>query len=105
VVYEQFALCSLGCGWLGRAALWLVFERWYVGTAVPEGGVGGLLGVVELGGCRSGGSEGSYCWVHRDLVCLDAGRRRRVAVLASSSLLERPVLAPPIALAAFSLRL
>jgi hypothetical protein len=47
VVYEQFSLCSLGCGWLGRAALWLELEWWYVGTAVPEGGVGGLPGVVE----------------------------------------------------------
>jgi hypothetical protein len=37
----------LGCRWLGRAALRLEFERWYVGMAVPEGGVGGLLGVVE----------------------------------------------------------
>jgi hypothetical protein len=28
VVYEQF-----------RAALWLVYERWYVGMAVPESGL------------------------------------------------------------------
>jgi hypothetical protein len=47
VVYEHFAGSSLGCGRLGCAALWLEFERWYVGTAVPEGGVGGQLGVVE----------------------------------------------------------
>jgi hypothetical protein len=33
--------CSLGCRWLGRAALRLELERWYVGTAVPEDGVGG----------------------------------------------------------------
>jgi hypothetical protein len=46
-VYEKFSLCSLGCGWLVRAALWLELERWYVGMAVPEGGVGGLPGVVE----------------------------------------------------------
>jgi hypothetical protein len=32
-------LCRLGCGWLCRAALWLDYERWYVGTAVPEGGL------------------------------------------------------------------
>jgi hypothetical protein len=48
VVCEQFALCSLGCGWLGRAAPLLERERWYVGTAILEGGVGGLLGVAEL---------------------------------------------------------
>jgi hypothetical protein len=47
VVYEWFALCSLGCGVLSRAALWLMCERWYVGMAVPEGGVGGLLGEAE----------------------------------------------------------
>jgi hypothetical protein len=46
VVYEQFSLCSLGCGWLGRTALRLELERWYVGTAVPKDGVGGLPGVV-----------------------------------------------------------
>jgi hypothetical protein len=47
VVYEHFSLCSLGYGWLRRAALQLDLERWYVGTAVPEDGVGGLPGVVE----------------------------------------------------------
>jgi hypothetical protein len=46
-VCERLAPCSLGYGRLGRAASWLEHERWYVGTAVPEGGVGGLLGVVE----------------------------------------------------------
>jgi hypothetical protein len=46
-VYEQFALWSLGCGRLGRAASWLESERWHIGMAVPEGGVGGLLGVVD----------------------------------------------------------
>jgi hypothetical protein len=46
VVYRQFSLCSLGCGWLGHAALRLKLERWYIGTAVPEDGVGGLPGVV-----------------------------------------------------------
>jgi hypothetical protein len=48
VVYEQFALCSLGCGWLRCVAPQLERERWYAGTAVPKGGVGGLLGVEEL---------------------------------------------------------
>jgi hypothetical protein len=33
---------SLGCGRPGRAASQLDRERWYVGMAVPEGGVGGL---------------------------------------------------------------
>jgi hypothetical protein len=47
VVCERSSLCSLGCGRLSRAALWLECERWYVGMAVPEGGVSGLLGVAE----------------------------------------------------------
>jgi hypothetical protein len=47
VVYEQFALSSLGCGLLGCAALWLDFKRWYVGIAVLEGGVGGLPGAIQ----------------------------------------------------------
>jgi hypothetical protein len=59
VVYGQFSLCSLGCGWLGHAALRLGLERWYVGTAVSKDGVGGLPGVVEQCGCRGGGPEGS----------------------------------------------
>jgi hypothetical protein len=48
--------------------LWLECERWYVGTAVPEGGVGGLLGVAEqldVGAaapklCQCGGSSEHY---------------------------------------------
>jgi hypothetical protein len=48
VVYEQFVLHSLGCGWLHHEAPRLERERWYVGTSVPEGGVGGLMGVAEL---------------------------------------------------------
>jgi hypothetical protein len=47
MVYGQFSLCSLGCGWLGHATLRLGLERWNVGTAVPKDGVGGLPGVVE----------------------------------------------------------
>jgi hypothetical protein len=31
-------LCSLGYGWMVRAALQLECERWYVGAAAPEGG-------------------------------------------------------------------
>jgi hypothetical protein len=46
-VCERFAPCSLGYGRLGCAASWLEHERWYVGTAVPKGGVRGLLGVAE----------------------------------------------------------
>ena len=47
VVCGLFSLCSLGCRWLSRAASWLECERRYVGMAVPEGGVGGPLGVAE----------------------------------------------------------
>jgi hypothetical protein len=47
MIYERFALCSLGCGWLSRAASWLECERWQVLMAIPKGGVGGPLGVVE----------------------------------------------------------
>jgi hypothetical protein len=46
-VCEQLALCSSGCGWLCCAASWLECERWYVGMAVPDSGVGGPLGVAE----------------------------------------------------------
>jgi hypothetical protein len=35
------ALCSLGCGQLGCAALQLESERWYVGAVALEGGIGG----------------------------------------------------------------
>jgi hypothetical protein len=66
----MFALCSLGCGWLCCAVLRLEPERWYIGTAVPEGGL------------RSAS---------------------RPCIVWASSLLERPVFAPPIALMAFSL--
>jgi hypothetical protein len=65
VVCERFAWSSFGCGWLWRAALWLVCERWYIGTAVPKGGVGGMLGVAEqldIGAAASvvGSSD---CWL------------------------------------------
>ena len=33
-------LSSVGCGLLYRAALLLEGERWHVGAAAPEGGVG-----------------------------------------------------------------
>jgi hypothetical protein len=33
---------------MSRAALELKSERLYIETVVPEGGVGGLLGVAEL---------------------------------------------------------
>jgi hypothetical protein len=48
---EQLARCNLGYGWLSRAALWLECERWYVGTTVPEGGVGGVGGRDGVAGC------------------------------------------------------
>ena len=60
VVCERFAPCSLGCGWPCRAASWLECERWYVGMAVPEGGVGGPLGVVEQLSWMSGRRPRSF---------------------------------------------
>jgi hypothetical protein len=48
VVCVRFALCSMGCGWPRRAVLRLQREQEDVGMAVPEGGVGGLLGAAEL---------------------------------------------------------
>jgi hypothetical protein len=36
----------LGSGCLGHLEFRLACERWQVGTAVPDGGVGGLLGVA-----------------------------------------------------------
>jgi hypothetical protein len=47
VVCERSTLCSLGSKWLSCAASWLECERWYVGMAVLEAGVGGPLGVAE----------------------------------------------------------
>jgi hypothetical protein len=93
----------------------LEFERWYVGMAVPEGGVGGLLGVVEqldVGAaapkapiaecieilCRVG-DEVVLVLVIGVMWCISSRG------LASSSLLERPMFAPPIAYMASSLRL
>ena len=60
VICERFALCSLGYGWPSRAASWLECERWYVGMAVPEGGVGGPLGVVEQLSWMSGRRPRSF---------------------------------------------
>jgi hypothetical protein len=94
VVYEQFAMCSLGCGWLGCAALRLELERWYVGTTVPEGGAFGVVCFVTL--CRVGDEVVS-------MVVVGVLWRRSSRGLASSPLLERPVFAPPIALTASSL--
>jgi hypothetical protein len=73
---SSFSLCSLGCGWLGRAALWLVCGRWYVGMAVPEGGL-----------CVS---RPCIVWAMSVVWRCSSGR------LASSAL-ERPMFAPPIA--------
>jgi hypothetical protein len=104
VVYEQFALCSLGYGWLGRAALRLVLERWYVGTAVPEGGVGGLPGVVEQ--LDVGEVLSAEC-IEMVVPMLVVGVvwRSSYGGLTSSSLLECPVFASPIAYMASSLQL
>jgi hypothetical protein len=115
VVYEQFSLCSLGCGWLGRAALRLKLERWYVGTAVSEGGVGGLPGVVEqldVGAAAPKalcvGCIETLCRVGDEVVSMlvvGVVWRNSSGGLASSSSLERPMFAPPIAITASSLRL
>jgi hypothetical protein len=45
VVCKQFSICSLGCGWLNRAASRLECEQWYVRMAILEGSVGNLLDV------------------------------------------------------------
>jgi hypothetical protein len=82
VVYEYFSLCSLGCGCLGRAALWLVYEQWYVGTTVPEGGM-----------CAS---RLCIVWAIAVVWCNSSGG-------STSSSLERPMFAPPIAFTVFSL--
>jgi hypothetical protein len=47
VVCDWSTLCRLGCRWLDRAASWLECERWYIGMVVPEGGVGGPLGIAK----------------------------------------------------------
>jgi hypothetical protein len=115
MVYEHFSLCSLGYRWLGRAALWLELERWYVGTAVLGGGVGGLPGVVELldVGAAAPKAPGVVCI---EILCRVGDEvvsmlvvgvvwRNSSRGLASSSSLELPVFASPIALMASSLRL
>jgi hypothetical protein len=37
------------------------YERWYVGMAVPEGGVGGLLGVAEQLDVEAAAPDLSQC--------------------------------------------
>jgi hypothetical protein len=46
-ICKMYTLCSLGCGWLSRAASGLECERCHVGMVVPDGSVGGPLGVAE----------------------------------------------------------
>jgi hypothetical protein len=76
------ALCSLGCGQLGRAALQLGSKQWYVGAVAPEGGLGGSRRARRSGGSRGGGSEISATSGLFDLgrvgdkVALGVGRRR-----------------------------
>jgi hypothetical protein len=115
MVCEQFAMCSLGCGRLGRAVLWLELERWYVGAAVLKGGVGGLPGVVEQLDVRAAAPKALgaecieiLCRVGDEVILMlvvGVVWRSSSEELTSLSLLERPVLAPPIALMAYSLRL
>jgi hypothetical protein len=83
VVYERFALCSLGCGWLSRAVPWLECERWRVGMAVPEGGVGSPFGVTEQVDVRAAAPrfdnvESIDLVLADDEVPLDVGRRHVV---------------------------
>jgi hypothetical protein len=108
VVYEQFALCSLGCGWLGRAALRLKLERSYVETAVPEGGVGGLPGVVEqldIGATAPKDLSAECIETVVPMLVVGVVWRSSSGGLTSSSSLECPMFAPPIAYMASSLRL
>jgi hypothetical protein len=79
--WSTSTLCSLGCGWLGRAELWLVCERRYIRTAVPEGGLCASRPCIVWAMC--------VVW-H----CSSGG-------LTSPSL-ERPVFAPPVAFTASS---
>jgi hypothetical protein len=47
-------LCAVWAAGGCRAASWLDCERWHIRMAVPDGGVGGPLGVVEqLSGRRN----------------------------------------------------
>jgi hypothetical protein len=90
--------------------LWLEFERWYVGTAVPEGGVGGLSGVVEQLDVGAAAPKAlcaecieTLCRVGDKVVSMlvvGAVWRNSSRGLTSSSSLERPVFVPPIAFAA-----
>jgi hypothetical protein len=90
VVYDRFTLCNLGCRLSSRATLWLVCEWWQVRTAVPEGGVDDPLGVAEQLDVVAAAPNLWQCYV-------------LLGGLASSSLFERPVSAPAIAVAASSL--
>jgi hypothetical protein len=84
-------------------------ERWYVGTAVPEGGVGGLLG-VELLDVGVAAPKACKCF---EILCHVGDEAFSVLIVGvvwrsspgglSCSSLERPVFAPPIALTASSL--
>jgi hypothetical protein len=120
--------CQLGrrcLGWgsltfrPGRRPRMLVRWPWSTSSLSCVAWAAGNWVVRRCGSSSSGGTLGqqpqkvvSKCWMHWDLVscgrwgCLDAGRRRQCgAGLASSSLLERPVFAPPIAFTMSSLRL
>jgi hypothetical protein len=93
--------------------LWLEFERWYIGMAVPEGGVSGLLDVVELLDVGAAAPKAlsvecfeTLCRVGDEVVSMlvvGAMWRSSSGGLTSSSLLERPVFAPPIGLTSSSL--
>jgi hypothetical protein len=90
-------------------------ERWYVGTAVPKGGVGGLPGVVEQLDVGAAAPKAlcaecieTLCRVGDEVVSMlvvGAVWRSSSRGLTSSSSLERLVFVPPTAFTASSLRL
>lgn len=77
---RAIVLFSAGCEQSSRAALQLDDEWWYVGTAVPEGGVGGLRRARRGDGSRGGGHGISAALrvlalcCEGDEVTFDAGR-------------------------------
>jgi hypothetical protein len=61
VLYERFALCTLGCRRFNCAASWLESEWWYVRKAAQNGGVGGLLSVAEWQDVGAEAPKGWQC--------------------------------------------
>jgi hypothetical protein len=75
---RAFALCSLGCGWMVRAALQLESERWYVRAAAPEGGgLGELAGRDGAAVCRAGAPNVRHLESVEDIDFVSRGRQGR----------------------------